>query len=505
MFEIPDNLRLINDEYYSVLSVIYVQVEKLLKNPLHIHYTDHSITHSIRIANIISQIIENIDVHFNEEEKFILLAALLLHDIGMQTPDYADLGELPLNIEGLEKIRKKHHEYSEKLIIDSIQCSEEEAYFLGLNSKEEFVDDIALVAKYHRKMDIAVLDNDVIGDKIIRLRLLCALIRLGDCLDLDYRRVNIKRLLVFTNIPIESKFYWYAHHYVSGLLIQTQKIHIYFKFPKQYESRDEFTNKIIEYMTSEIRNQIDEVYDILDEYNIRFYKDIKVNKQYSKAQKRMPVELEEYIATANAESVYRGVIYGKLNITNRKDLLGAYVQSLKNTESFRNMVMGPYFLAPQWYRERVNANCNHEDFDSRFFEFVRKKAGIAVNENIKLIFTNTRRYEVKVKDILTPSEYNRFFEDVLENMRIVWGEYAERGPMLCCVDPGYMHIITSADNCAIITQRAGIMDPTHQGYITTDKDEIGRINQSFDDIFNYNYSTQELELKKLEEFIRSVM
>ena len=98
MFEIPDNLRLNNDEYYSVLSVIYVQVEKLLKNPLHIHYTDHSITHSIRIANIISQIIENIDMHFNEEEKFILLAAVLLHDIGMQTPDYADLGELPLNI-----------------------------------------------------------------------------------------------------------------------------------------------------------------------------------------------------------------------------------------------------------------------------------------------------------------------------------------------------------------------------------------------------------------------
>ena len=122
-----------------------------------------------------------------------------------------------------------------------------------------------------------------------------------------------------------------------------------------------------------------------------------------------------------------------------------------------------------------------------------------------MIFTNTRRYEVKVKDILTPSEYNRFFKDVLENMRIVWGEYAERGPMLCCVDPGYMHIITSADNCAIITQRAGIMDPTHQGYITTNKDEIGRINQSFDDIFNYNYSTQELELKKLEEFIRSAM
>lgn len=505
MFEIPNNLRLNNEEYYSVLSVIYIQVDKLLKNPLHIHYTDHSITHSVRIINIISKIIENIDISFNDEEKFILLSAVLLHDIGMQTPDYADLGELPLDVESLEKIRKKHHEYSERLIIDSIQCSEDEKYFLGLNSKEEFVDDIALVAKYHRKMDIRALDNDVIGDKVIRLKLLCALIRLGDCLDLDYRRVDIKRLLVFTNIPVESKFFWYSHHYVNGLLIQDRKIHIYFKFPKQYEEEKEVTNKIIEHITQEIRNQIDEVYDFLDEYNIRFYKDIIVHKQFSNAQKRMPVDLENYMAASHNENVYRGVIYGKLNITNRRDLMGAYVQCLNNTENFRNMVMGPYFLSPKWYRERVNANNSHDDFDSKFFEFVRKKTNKGINKNIKLIFTNTRRYEVKVKDILTPNEYSRFFEDVLENMRIIWGTNADRGPLLCCVDPGYMHIITSTDNCAIITQRAGIMEPTHQGYITTDKDEIRRINQNFDDIFDYNYSTQKLELQKLEEFVRSIM
>ena len=505
MFDIPYNLSLNDNEYYSVLSIVYIQVEKLLKNPLHIHYTDHSIEHSIRIVNIISKIIENINVKFNEEEKFILLAAILLHDIGMQTPDYADLGELPLDIEGLEKIRKKHHEYSENLIIDSIQYSEGETYFLGLNSKEEFVDDIALVAKYHRKMDIGSLDNDVIGDKVIRLRLLCALIRLGDCLDLDYRRVDIKRLLVFTNIPIESKFYWYSHHYVNGLLIETQKIHIYFKFPKCYESKKEFTNQFIEYMENEVKKQIDEVYDILDKYNIRFYKDIIIHKQFSNAQKKMPTELEEYINASRDKDVYRGVIYGKLNITTRKDLLGAYVQSLNGTESFRNMVMGPYFLSPKWYRERVNANCNHEDFDSKFFDFIIEKTNKEINENIKLIFSNTNRYEMKIKQILTPREYKTFFEEVLYNMKLVWGEDAERGPMLCCVDPGYMHIITSSDNCAIITQRAGSLDPTHQGYITSDREEIVKINKNFDDIFNYNYSTQKLELQKLEKFVRSFL
>lgn len=505
MFEIPPNLFLEKEEYYSVLCVIYIQVEKLLKNPLHIHFTDHSISHSERIVKLISKIIENTKVKFNDEEKFILLSAVLLHDIGMQTPNYADLGQLPLDIEGLEKIRKKHHEYSEKLILDSIQCSENEKYFLGLNSKEEFVDDIALVAKYHRKMSISELDDDVIGDKIIRLRLLCSLIRLGDCLDLDYRRVDIKRLLVFNNIPIESKFFWYSHHYVGGLLIESQKIHIYFKFPKQYENKESISSKIVEHMEQEVKNQINEVYDILDEYNIRFYKDIIIHKQYSISQKKMPIELEDYVSSLGGNEKYRGVIYGKLNITNRKDLISAYIQSLDHTEGFRNMVMGPYFLSPKWYRERANANCNHEDFDSLCYKFVKDRSGKEINRNIKFIFTNTHRYEIKVKDILTPSEYKRFFNDVSENIKEIWGENAEKGPLLCCVDPGYMHIITSSDRCAIITQRAGIMEPTHQGYITTDKEEIEKINQNFDDIFNYNYTSQKMELQKLIEFIREVM
>ena len=506
MLNIPKNLKMKKEEYNSVLQIVYAQADKLLKTPMHIHYTDHTISHSERILNIISAIVENTEVDFNDEEKFILIAAVLLHDVGMQTPYYEDLGAIPLSVDDLEKIRKKHHEYSERLIIESIRCSQDEKYYFGLNSKEEFVDDIALVAKYHRKLDLNKVEDDVIGDSIIRLKLLCSLIRLGDCLDLDYRRVDIKRLLVFTSIPVESKFFWYAHHYVSGMLVKNQKINIYFRFPKEYEKKSGFVNKIIRHLVEdEIRTQIDEVYSILDEYGIRFYKDIIVHKQFANAQKRMPLELEEYIATIGEETSYKGVVYGKLNIVTRSDLMDAYVKSLENTESYRNMVMGPVFLSPKWYRDRVMANGKHKDFDSLFFKWVLEHTDFRVSNKVKLIFTNTVRYEIKTKEFLTPSEYEKFKNGVLDNIARLWGTNFEKGPQLCCVDPGYMHIITTSDTCAIITQRAGITEPTHKGYITTDISEIDKISKNFDEIFLYNYTSQDKEIKKLIKFVNQVM
>ncbi len=506
VLNIPTNLKIEKEEYISVLQIVYLQADKLLRTPMHIHYTDHSISHSERILNIISSIVENTSVNFNDEEKFILIAAVLLHDVGMQTPYYDDLGSIPLGVDDLEKIRKKHHEYSEKLIIDSIQCSQYEKYYFGLNSKEEFVDDIALVAKYHRKFDLTKVDDDAIGDNVIRLKLLSALIRLGDCLDLDYRRVDIKRLLVFTSIPIESKFFWYAHHYVNGLLIKNQKINIYFRFPKAYEKNNGFLDKIVKHLVDdEIRRQIDEVYEILDEYGIRFYKDIIVHKQFSNAAKKMPPELEKYIENLGKDVTYKGVIYGQLNIVTREALMDAYVKSLSHTESYRNMIMGPVFLSPDWYRERVMANRKYKDFDSLFFQWVLEKTANGINDKIKLIFTNTVRYGIKIKDFLTPGEYKKFRDNVLENVIKLWGVHAEKGPMVCCVDPGYMHIITASDTCAIITQRAGITEPTHKGYITTNIDEIEKISKNFDEIFSYNYTNQKTELNKLLRFINQVM
>jgi len=50
----------------------------------------------------------------------------------------------------------------------------------------------------------------------------------------------------------------------------------------------------------------------------------------------------------------------------------------------------------------------------------------------------------------------------------------------------------------------GTISPTQQGYLTTDANEVLRISAEFDDIFNYNYTSQKQELSKLIEFLNSM-
>lgn len=133
---------------------------------------------------------------------------------GMQTTRYlhAYNPEKTPNFKLLERIRKKHEEYSDKLIRESITMSPGEIYYFGLNSIENLVEFIAIVAKHHRKHSIESLSEPELAGNSIRLPLLSALLRLGDCLDLDYRRVNVD-LLLTADIPVKSKLCWYRHYY----------------------------------------------------------------------------------------------------------------------------------------------------------------------------------------------------------------------------------------------------------------------------------------------------
>lgn len=502
---LPDNLLINKQQYIATLGVVYKQADNILKNPRHSHYTDHTIAHSERILFVISKLIEQTTVKLNDEEKLILISAVLLHDIGMQAPDhYIGATGFPLSEEQLELIRRKHHEYSYKMIIDSVNNLTDATYNLGLSTVYDLVEYIAIVAKHHRKQDIGILGEDVVGNSVIRLQLLSALIRLGDCLDFDRRRVDIDRLLVFTNIPVESKFFWFCHYYISGEKIENGKIELYLKLPKSYENSI-VANTINSYVYKETSTQLEEVYRFLYKYGIRIYKDIVVHTSYANVIREMPDELIAYITQKESDGIPKGVIYGKLNLKTRSELVDAYIKCLDGTNTFRNMLVGPTFLSPYWFRERVMANKNYKDFDSLFLKFAQENSSDSVNDNIKLIFRNTQRYVEKVCEYLSVDEYNRFFEEVLKNTHNLWGDSGEKGPKLCCVDPGYMHIITVSDVAGVITQRLGTLDPTRQGYFTSDTEEISGMKANFDEMFDYHYSSQYGEINKLRNFIKTII
>jgi ribosomal-protein-alanine N-acetyltransferase len=168
-----------------------------------------------------------------------------------------------------------------------------DTYSFGLDSHPEFVDTIALVAKSHRKTDFSALKDEIIGSDIIRVKLLSSLICLSDLLDFDYRRVFIDKLTVMS-IPIDSKFFWHSHYYVRGLIVKNQKIQLSFHFPAEYENTKLIT-PIVNYVQSEIKSQIDKLYNFLFEYNIRMHKDIILTKSFSATVRKMPKDLEWYL------------------------------------------------------------------------------------------------------------------------------------------------------------------------------------------------------------------
>jgi len=281
---IPKSLKLTKEFTNSaVLDIVYQRAKSLLEINLFPHYTKHDITHSARVLEQISKLIECAKIKLLNEEKFILICAVLLHDIGMCTTKYISNKNVDeLTNDDKDEIRKQHHIFSSKLIKESVDLNQGDKYYLGLSTMREFVESIALVAKFHRDDPLSEIEKDIINGITIRQDLLCALMRLGDLLDMDQQRVDIERLNTIT-ISDTSKVHWYSHFYLSGIDIENLKITLYFKFPKEYEGDN---NKVVvdfiqERLTAKITEQIISDKTVWKNYNIVFHEKIDVNKKYS--------------------------------------------------------------------------------------------------------------------------------------------------------------------------------------------------------------------------------
>ena len=263
------------------------KAQVILSDTLFPHYTDHSIEHSERVLNLASHLLGT-SIELSEDERFILLCAIVLHDIGMQTNKYLSDANFPLNNDQLETVRKNHHEFSFRYITD-------EYVSLGLIDKQHLVHYIALVAKNHRATDLnTVAKSEHFQTGIIRLQLLSAIIRLADCLDCDSRRVQISRLNGF-QIELKSKSYWFCHYYVQSIFIENRKVNLVFAFPEEYIC-DDIHNFIISFMSTEIKSQTDKLYDILNEYGITFHRElISIENRYLKALQHMPEDVYKYV------------------------------------------------------------------------------------------------------------------------------------------------------------------------------------------------------------------
>jgi hypothetical protein len=197
-----------NRGFFEKIERIRTDVDKLIQirgaQPFNPYFTAHGIPHIrnvMRYAGFFINALKHTSAKLNDDEVFVLSAAVWLHDVGMMVAK---------DNEDENVTRKLHNIRSYEYIIRNHQD-------LGLSQGDLYIP-VARVAKAHRDIDLEddKYNNYTCFKDPIRLRLLSAILRIADALDVGNARapdeVREKLSMSFTK---ENEFHWIKHKYVS--------------------------------------------------------------------------------------------------------------------------------------------------------------------------------------------------------------------------------------------------------------------------------------------------
>jgi hypothetical protein len=193
---------------------------------------------------------------------------------------------------------------------------------------------------------------------------------------------------------------------------------------------------------------------------------------------------------------------GYVELSSKHEVNAALCREIERTTSFRAILSGPYFLHPEWIFARRAKNLQHDDFDQKLKRFVELHHDCADHE-IRLMLTNSDRYLEKLCDLVRPNELSRFQSDLFKIIKTVWHSVAF-GPDLCCIHPGFGHIVYIFDEAVITQFRAQQCGPTMGGLMWNSHVHIQREITRFDTIFDSASLGREVELEKLRSFVAAL-
>ncbi|MDI9395156.1 MAG: tetratricopeptide repeat protein [Euryarchaeota archaeon] len=209
-------------------------------------FTDHGERHSERLAGFAEKILEvNPDAKFSEQEIYLLLAGIYLHDIGMQC-DIVKYPEIKKKAESLgaefhedftsqntggysekeqKEIRKNHHLLSAAWV-DYLYEGKDPVLSHKIKSvPRNLVDDLIDVCKFHSKLSINDCSDYFNKYSKCRKKMVAALLRFADELDIDSTRVKIETVMIFSITP-ENMVYWWLHNYTNIDFIKSNSIRL---------------------------------------------------------------------------------------------------------------------------------------------------------------------------------------------------------------------------------------------------------------------------------------
>jgi len=244
------------------------------------HFTDHGIKHSERIVRYACQILDtNNEIGLSDQEIYLLLSGIYLHDIGMQC-DVAKLADIKtkaeefgakFNIEfklcdgnyskEMQKAIRKNHQILTAAWIDYSNRTGESV--LGPAAKEidpRLVNDLIDICKYHSTFSINDCPIYSTYYPTERKQLIAALLRFADELDIEANRVTLETAKNFSIEPDNGVFWWMHNrtdiHFITANMIQiTIQLHP--------NDRANYGSLIQEVFIDEFRKKNEPVVDIL--------------------------------------------------------------------------------------------------------------------------------------------------------------------------------------------------------------------------------------------------
>lgn len=211
------------------------------------NYTDHGEEHSKRVAGFVEKLLQvNPDAKFSQQEIYLLLAGVYLHDIGMQCDIVrypvikkkaedlgANFGEALFttkttngySLEEQKEIRKNHH-FLSTAWIDYLYEGRDPVLSHEIRSVPyDLVDDLMDVCKFHSKLPINDCPDFFKDYPDSRKKLIASILRFADELDISSTRINIETVKIFSLYP-ENSVYWWLHNYTKINFVDYNKVHL---------------------------------------------------------------------------------------------------------------------------------------------------------------------------------------------------------------------------------------------------------------------------------------
>lgn len=217
--------------------------------PRAIHnFPDHGVEHSERLAAISNRLLEsNESLPLDELEKYLLLAGIYLHDIGMQCdvvnyPDILKIAEQlgakfyhhfsskttnDFSIEEQLEIRKNHSFLTAAWISYAKLYNETVLAEAVKTIPEDIIDDLMDICMFHSNLPITKCPIFFKFDPTKRKQLLAALLRFSDELDIDSSKADIRIIKNF-RLPAENAVYWWMHNRTRVIISDHNVIYLLF-------------------------------------------------------------------------------------------------------------------------------------------------------------------------------------------------------------------------------------------------------------------------------------